>query len=130
MTGHEPWADRGAEPGVRGMSADPPRPIPAPLTELVAGRFRVLSHPARVWLIDYLEWHGETNVQALADELGATQQNASRHLGLLVQAGLLDRRREGRVVWYRLADTGAFALIHTSAADILGELGALDHPGG
>jgi ArsR family transcriptional regulator len=70
-----------------------------------------LGQPLRIRLIDLLELRGETTVQALADELGATQQNMSKHLGVLRQAGILRRRREGRVVWYSLADPSAFALL-------------------
>lgn len=62
-------------------------------------------------------------MQALADELDATQQNVSRHLGLLMQAGLLGRRREGRVVWYRLADDDPFALVEATAVSVMRDIG-------
>jgi len=86
------------------------RPLPDALVELMAHRLRLLGQPLRIRLIDLLELRGETTVQALTDELGATQQNMSKHLGVLRQAGILRRRREGRVVWYSLADPSVFAL--------------------
>lgn len=109
------------------MSSQPddisvPRPLPDVLVELVARRFRALGQPMRIRLLDELERHGEASVQALADELSATQQNASRHLGVLTQAGLLARRQDGRVVWYRLAHDHAFSLIKATAADVMIEL--------
>lgn len=106
-----------------------PRPLPdllVELVELVAQRFGVLGQPMRVRLLDELDRRGEANVQTLADELSATQQNASRHLGVLTQAGLLARRRDGRVVWYRVANPEAFELIETAAAELLDELRRLD----
>jgi DNA-binding transcriptional ArsR family regulator len=53
-------------------------------------------------------------------------KNASRHLGVLTQAGLLARRRDGRVVWYRVANPAAFALIEATVGDVLDELRTLD----
>lgn len=54
-------------------------------------------------------------MQALADELGATQQNTSKHLGALWRAGVLARRQQGRVTVYSLADAEAFAAIERTA---------------
>lgn len=63
---------------------------------LIASRLRVLGQPLRVRLIDHLDRSGEAHVQALADELAATQQNTSKHLGALWRAGVVTRRQEGR----------------------------------
>ncbi len=103
----------------------PPRPLSDALVELIAHRFRVLGQPLRVRLIDLLKLRGETTVQALADELGATQQNMSKHLGVLRQAGILARRREGRVVWYTLVDEDAFALVVRVGEETTGRLQSL-----
>lgn len=94
------------------------RPISDPLTDLVAQRFRALGQPVRVRLVDHLERVGEAHVQALADELGVTQQNTSKHLGALRRAGILTRRREGRVTIYALADPNTFTLIEQVATAI------------
>lgn len=89
------------------------RPIPAPLVELVARRLRVLGQPVRVRLVDRLERLGETHVQALADELAATQQNTSKPLGALWRAGVVSRRQDGRLTLYGLADPEAFVVVET-----------------
>jgi DNA-binding transcriptional ArsR family regulator len=99
-----------------------PRPLPDLLVELIAHRFRALGQPLRIHLIDLLQRDGEASVQAVADGLSTTQQNASRHLGVLAQAGLVTRRQDGRVAWYRLAHDDVFALIETTAAELLDEL--------
>jgi len=45
---------------------------------------------------------------------------------VLTQAGLLVRRQDRRVVWYRLVNPGAFGRIETTAAELLDELRRLD----
>ena len=63
----------------------------------------------RIRLFDRLR-DGEATVHELADELGSSQQNVSKHLTLLADAGVLARRKEGTCVYYRLADQDVLAL--------------------
>ena len=86
-----------------------PHPLPDDLAELIARRFRALSEPLRVRILDLLR-EGELSVNALADRLGAGQQNVSKHLAVLVDAGMLVRRKDGVHVYYRIADEGVLAL--------------------
>ena len=60
----------------------------------IAERFRLLSEPTRLRLLDLMA-DGERSVGSLADELGCTQANVSKHLALLADAGLVRRRRDG-----------------------------------
>lgn len=83
--------------------------VPDELVELIARRFRLLSEPMRIRLCDRLR-EGEATVHQLADEVGSSQQNVSKHLTLLADAGVLARRREGTCVYYRLADEDVLAL--------------------
>ena len=77
--------------------------------QLIAGQFRVLSEVIRLKLIIALE-SGEKNVSALIRATGATQANVSRQLSALADAGVLARRKEGVVVYYRIADPAIFDL--------------------
>lgn len=86
-----------------------PRPLPDPLVELVAHRFRLIGEPMRIRLLDRLR-DGEASVGELADALGASQQNVSKHLGVLNQAGIIGRRKEGNRVLYEIADPSVFTL--------------------
>ena len=88
---------------------DVPHPIPDPLAELVAQRFRVLGDPTRIRLLDALR-DGEATVGDLTDRLGATQQNISKHLGVLHQAGFVSRTKRGTFCHYAIADDGVYAL--------------------
>ena len=67
--------------------------------ELVAQRFRVLGEPARIKLLDALR-AGPSSVSELAARLGLSQQNASKHLGVLATAGLVKRTRAGNNAVY------------------------------
>jgi DNA-binding transcriptional ArsR family regulator len=86
-----------------------PQPMPQPLLELVADRFKALAEPARLMLLDTLR-SGEKPVGELAEITGLHPANVSKHLQLLHQLGFVDRRKEGLYVHYRLADRRVFEL--------------------
>jgi DNA-binding transcriptional ArsR family regulator len=86
-----------------------PHPLPDPLVELIAQRFRVIGEPMRIKLLDRLR-DGEATVQELTEALGASQQNVSKHLGVLHQAGIVNRRKERNRVYYAIADDSVFSL--------------------
>lgn len=77
--------------------------------ELVAARFRVLGEPLRLRILQMLE-EGECSVTELAELLGTTQPNASKHLKLLNEVGLVARRQEKNTAFYSLADDTVFEL--------------------
>lgn len=80
-----------------------PHPLPDSLVGVIAERFRVLGEPMRIRIIDRLR-DGEATVGELADALGASQQNISKHVGILVRAGLVAREKDGNSVRCRIAD--------------------------
>ena len=85
------------------MVMDIPHPLPEPLVELIAQRFRVIGEPMRIRLLDRLR-DGEATVNELTEALGASQQNVSKHLGVLHQAGIVSRSKAGTSVRYAIAD--------------------------
>ncbi len=86
-----------------------PHPIPDMLIELIAQRFRVLGEPMRIRILDRLRTAPAT-VQELADALGTSQQNVSKHLGVLAQAGVVARAKDRNFAVYSIADQGVFRL--------------------
>jgi len=86
-----------------------PRPLPDPLVELIAQRFRVIGEPMRIKLLDALR-DGDATVNELVDRLGSSQQNVSKHLGILHQAGIVSRGKQGTFVRYGIVDASVFAL--------------------
>jgi DNA-binding transcriptional ArsR family regulator len=89
-----------------------PHALPDDLVALIAERFRALSEPTRIKLLDHLR-AGEATVLDLTDAIGTTQQNVSKHLGVLHGAGIVARRRQGNFVYYSILDAGVFELCDT-----------------
>ena len=96
-------------------------PLPQPLTEaaaeLIADRFRLLAEPMRVRLLDRLR-AGEASVHDLAQGLGTTPQNVSKHLGVLAREGVVTRRKVGNYALYRVVDDGIWQLCHLVCAGV------------
>jgi DNA-binding transcriptional ArsR family regulator len=71
--------------------------------ELIAARFRAMGEASRLKLILAVE-HGEKNVSQLVAVTGLSQSNASRHLQILTDGGILARRKERMNVVYTIGD--------------------------
>lgn len=65
--------------------------------------FRVLGHPVRIRILELLR-DGERGVGELQSELNLDSSGTSQHLSALRQLGLLDSRRAGTSVYYRIKD--------------------------
>ena len=86
-----------------------PKSLPPAALEQVAARFRMLAEPMRLRLLNELR-AGERTVTQLVEATGAGQANVSKHLGLLADAGMVARRKEGLNVFYFIADESLFEL--------------------
>lgn len=101
-----------------------PHPLPEDLAELIARRFRAIAEPMRVRLLDLLR-DGEASVNELAEQLGASQQNVSKHLAVLADVGILGRRKDGNRVYYRIVDEGVLGLCEQVCGSVQAQLAAL-----
>jgi len=77
--------------------------------EEVSHYFFLLSEPTRLKIL-YSLCNGELAVGAIVREIEANQANVSRQLNMLYQAKILQRRKEGALVYYRIEDQNAIAL--------------------
>lgn len=102
-----------------------PHPLPDALVELIAQRFRVLGEPMRIRLLDRLR-DGEATVAELQEALGATQQNLSKHLGVLLQAGMVSRTKAGTSARFAILDEGVFELCEQVCGGLRRQLSELD----
>ena len=100
-------------------------PLPDDLVELIARRFRVIGEPMRIRLLDRLRVD-EATVSDLAEALGASQQNISKHLGVLADVGIVGRRKDGNHVYYRIVDESVFALCDQVCGSVQEQLRALN----
>lgn len=62
---------------------------------------KAIAHPLRIAIVDFLA-DGEQCVCDIAEYVGSERSNVSRHLSVMFNSGLLDYRKEGLNVIYRL----------------------------
>ncbi|MFN2145329.1 MAG: ArsR/SmtB family transcription factor [Anaerolineales bacterium] len=80
----------------------------------IAELLKVLGSEVRVRIL-YSIGHGEACVCHLETVLKKRQAYISQHLMVLRDAGILDTRRDGKYIFYRVMDPGIFSLIETAA---------------
>ena len=102
-----------------------PHPLPEPLVELIAQRFRVIGEPMRIRLLDALRDRPMT-INELTEALGATQQNVSKHIGVLAQAGIVGREKDGTRVRCFIADEAVFELCEIVCGGLRAQVAELD----
>jgi len=86
------------------------RPGQSPVYALKADFFRVLGHPVRVRLLQVLR-EGERSVGSLQEELELDSGGTSQHLAALRAQGLVEARKEGTSVFYRVKDPRILELL-------------------
>jgi len=62
---------------------------------------KAIAHPLRIAIVDFLK-DGEQCVCDIAEHVGSERSNVSRHLSVMVNAGILEYRKEGLKVIYKL----------------------------
>jgi len=70
----------------------------------VAGVLRALANERRLMVLCKLEEWGEGSVGALAEAAGLSQSATSQHLAKMREEGLIESRRDGQTIWYRIAE--------------------------
>lgn len=88
---------------------EPAESVPAEVVQQVAEYFGVLSEPMRLRLLNLLR-DGEKCVQDLVEATQTSQANVSKHLKVMLQAGILNRRSEGTSAYYSVSDDLIFEL--------------------
>ena len=89
-----------------------------PLHVAKATLFRTLGHPARVRILELLR-DSELPVGSLQEALGLDSGGTSQHLAALRRIGLVESRREGTSIFYRVADPEVYKLLEAGRALVL-----------
>lgn len=84
--------------------------IPLAVLARCAAAFRVLAHPHRLKIVELLA-HRRLCVGDLARRLDLPQAACSQHLNLMRAHGLLAAERDGKIVYYRVANRSALNII-------------------
>ncbi|MEO7056650.1 MAG: metalloregulator ArsR/SmtB family transcription factor [Caldimonas sp.] len=93
--------------------------------ESVARYFAILSEPARLRILHAI-CQEERSVGQIVEETELSQSNASRHLNLMYQAGVIKRRREGSQVLYAVTDTSLTDICRAVCVRVSAQLGGTD----
>lgn len=107
------------------------------IRRIEADFFRTLGHPVRVRVVELLR-DGEMTVGDIQAELGIDSSGTSQHLAAMRRQGILEARKEGTSVHYRVRDPRIFQLLESArqvigshleeASALLGEMGAAASP--
>ena len=81
-----------------------------PLRNFKAEFFKALSHPARIKILELLR-AGELSVTELQDSLGIESSGVSQHLSVLRHKTIVESRKAGTTVYYRVRDPEIFELL-------------------
>ncbi|MEL6178999.1 MAG: metalloregulator ArsR/SmtB family transcription factor [Myxococcota bacterium] len=95
-------------------------PRPEATIVQTAAMFNALGDSARLRLMETL-FDGEHCVSELAQEMGESLSTISQRLKVLYQAGLVSKRRQGRHIYYALADEHIIELLRNGFAHASGE---------
>lgn len=90
--------------------------------EKVIGLFAGLGQETRLRIFEQLADGGTLTPNELAERLGLTQQNVSKHLKTLTQAGVVTRTREGSSALYRIKDASILKIVDDVVALVLREV--------
>ena len=101
-----------------------PPDIPDELLELIARRLRVIGDPMRIRLLNHLR-EGERSVTELVQLSGSSQQNVSKHLGVLLDARIVGRRKVANQAFYSIQDDTVFRLCDEVCGSIQRQLSEL-----
>lgn len=71
---------------------------------MVAQLLRALANERRLMILCKLVEWGEASVTALAEAVGLSQSALSQHLARMREKGIVDFRREGQTLWYRVSE--------------------------
>lgn len=88
---------------------EPVASVPQEVVQQVADYFSVLGEPMRLRILNLLR-DGEKCVQDLVEATETSQANVSKHLKVMLQAGILTRRSQGTLAYYSVADELIFEL--------------------
>jgi DNA-binding transcriptional ArsR family regulator len=70
--------------------------------ELAASKLRAMAHPMRIAIIELLTENKKLTVTEIYERLSIEQASASHHLNILKNKGLLDSKRDGKMILYSL----------------------------
>ena len=78
----------------------------------MADVIRMIGHPQRLRILEYLDLHGESTVGAIVKGVDGQQGAVSQHLNRMRMADIVVCRREGRQMLYRIGAVNAVTILN------------------
>lgn len=97
------------------------KPVPQEVIQQLAQYFSILGEPMRLRILNILR-DGEKCVQDLVEASETSQANVSKHLKVMLQAGILSRRTEGTSAYYSVEDDLIFELCNLVCDRLAGRI--------
>lgn len=79
--------------------------------EKAASKLRAMAHPMRIAIVDLLTSNKKLTVTEIYNKLSIEQATASHHLNILKNKGLLDSKRDGKMILYSLKNDALSRLV-------------------
>jgi ArsR family transcriptional regulator len=95
------------------------------MRQFKAGVFQALAHPTRIAIVEQLS-AGEMSVGRLCETVGIEQANASQHLAVLRNKHLVETRKAGNQIVYRLRDPVLSTVLQALRTFFLAHLGEIE----
>lgn len=86
--------------------------MPEDFVNNIADVIKLIGHPQRLRILEYLDNHGECVASDVVTGVGGHQGAVSQHLNKLRAAGVLSARRAGRQVLYKIAAENAITILN------------------
>lgn len=90
-----------------------PKPLlPDDFLNQMAEVIKMIGHPQRLRILEFLDIHGESSVGVIVDSIRAPQGAVSQQLNRMRLAGVISCRRDGRQVLYQIAAINAVTILN------------------
>lgn len=89
--------------------------------QLIANIFKALSHPTRLQIVRLLK-EKPLCVCDILPQLESEQSNTSQHLSVLKTQGIVDSKKDGMMVIYRIKSPQVYQMIEIAEAILLGQI--------
>jgi len=88
-----------------------PKPLPDEYLDQVSQTIKIIGHPQRLRILEYIDLHGESAVSAIVTGVRGQQAAVSQHLNKMRLAGIIRARRDGRQVYYHSPSENALTIL-------------------
>ncbi len=95
--------------------------MPDEMLEAISNRFKLLSEPMRLKILRAL-CEQERTVNEIVIEVNASQANISKHLALMLDNGVVKRRKDGLKCFYRISDESVIYSCYLSSKSVVDNL--------